>query len=74
MNRDAIKYLSKWFYREDRKPLIIRGARQVGKTTLIRLFAKHENIELIEVNMEDPQSFTSLLQNNQHKKFLKYSL
>lgn len=32
--------LLRWKQRESRKPLIIRGARQVGKTTLIRDFAK----------------------------------
>ena len=71
MYRYAIEYLNEWFSRENRKPLIIRGARQVGKTTLIRLFAKRENIELIEVNMEDPQSFTSLLQNNQPQEIFE---
>lgn len=65
MKRHAVQYLSEWFYRKNRKPLILRGARQVGKTTLIRLFAKQENLQLIEVNMEDPQAFPSLLKNNQ---------
>lgn len=32
--------LEKWKKSDDRKPLIIRGARQVGKTTLIKDFAK----------------------------------
>ena len=38
--RIAIKYLRLWAKKEDRKPLVLRGARQVGKTTLVKLFAK----------------------------------
>ena len=34
-NRKIIKELENWALRENRKPLILRGARQVGKTTLI---------------------------------------
>ena len=32
MDRSAIKTLKKWKEKKNRKPLIIRGARQVGKT------------------------------------------
>lgn len=38
--RIAIQYLRQWAKKEDRKPLVLRGARQVGKTTLVKLFAK----------------------------------
>ena len=38
--RNAIDWLEKWKIKENRKPLIIRGARQVGKTSLVREFAK----------------------------------
>ena len=31
--------LNKWVLQRDRKPLVIRGARQVGKTTLVNEFA-----------------------------------
>ena len=37
--RTAINYLRQWANKEERKPLVLRGARQVGKTTLIKLFA-----------------------------------
>ena len=36
MKRVAEQYLKKWINYEKRKPLVIRGARQVGKTTLVR--------------------------------------
>ena len=38
--RDILKNLSIWAERNDRKPLILRGARQVGKTTAIHLFSE----------------------------------
>lgn len=39
-NRHLIKHLKEWKVRQDRKPLVLRGARQVGKTTLVKDFAK----------------------------------
>jgi len=36
MKRSAELYLDQWKVRNNRKPLIIRGARQVGKTYLVR--------------------------------------
>lgn len=41
-----------WHAGKNRKPLVIRGARQVGKSTLVREFAKHQGIPLFEVNLE----------------------
>ena len=38
--RNAIEDLRQWAKRDDRKPLVLRGARQVGKTTLVEEFAK----------------------------------
>ena len=52
MNRRQSRELSDWISRPRRKPLIIRGARQVGKSTLVRLFAARESRRLVEVNLE----------------------
>ena len=38
--RDALNWLNEWKDRENRKPLVIRGARQVGKTSLVKEFGK----------------------------------
>jgi len=38
--RNLLHELEKWKLRPNRKPLILRGARQVGKTTVVDLFAK----------------------------------
>lgn len=51
-SRNAIKYLDRWLTKKRRKPLILRGARQVGKSTLVRMFAKSANLTLREINLE----------------------
>lgn len=38
--RKIIDKLEEWSVRDNRKPLVLRGARQVGKTTLVNFFAK----------------------------------
>ncbi|MBR3981341.1 MAG: ATP-binding protein [Bacteroidales bacterium] len=42
MERLVLQQLIKWKNSKDRKPLILNGARQVGKTWLLREFAKRE--------------------------------
>ncbi|MCU0374521.1 MAG: AAA family ATPase [Chitinophagaceae bacterium] len=49
--RKAELALSKWSAKQDRKPLLLRGARQVGKSTLVREFGKQFEI-FIELNLE----------------------
>ena len=56
MLRFALEYLKTWKLKPNRKPLVIRGARQVGKTYLARLFAKEYFEQLVEINFErDPE-------------------
>jgi len=51
MKRDAQAYLAKWLSAR-RKPLILRGAQQVGKSTLVRQAAAEHDLVLNEVNLE----------------------
>lgn len=44
--------LTAWHGKKKRKPLVIRGARQVGKSTLVRDFAQTRGLRLAEVNLE----------------------
>jgi len=61
-DRANLKLLEAWSSNESsRKPLLIRGARQVGKTTLVRMLAKRLGLRLVEINMEKPWRFTSTL-------------
>ena len=52
--RDIIEKLSSWAEKKERKPLILRGARQVGKTTAVNMFSRlfdqyiYLNLELKE--------------------------
>jgi len=39
-NRTIVEEMGKWAQRTNRKPLILRGARQVGKTTAVEIFSK----------------------------------
>ena len=50
--RREIKYLQSWATQLGRKPLIIRGARQVGKSTLVRQLASAASLTLVELNFE----------------------
>lgn len=50
-NRKITKELDLWLSKVERKPLIIRGARQVGKTTMINRFAKRFE-QYIYLNLE----------------------
>ena len=52
MYRKTIDFLKKWSLKEFPKPLILRGARQVGKTTLVRMFCSEYKIDLVEINFE----------------------
>lgn len=52
MKRAAEQELMRWYHRSKRKPIVLRGARQVGKSTLVRQFAKETEVTLHEVNLE----------------------
>lgn len=53
MYRESIKELIKWKESQRRKPLIIEGARQVGKTWLVKDFAKSHYRNLAYINFEE---------------------
>lgn len=55
MKRDLEKVLFKWKNQSERLPLLLRGARQVGKSYLINSFGKHFD-HYVEINFEyEPQ-------------------
>ncbi|MDR2119122.1 MAG: ATP-binding protein [Tannerellaceae bacterium] len=59
MYRDAITQLNNWKEDKFRKPLILRGARQVGKTWLLQEFGRTAYAKCVYVNFEE----TPALQN-----------
>ncbi len=56
MQRKAMEGLTKWKNSKNRKPLIIRGARQVGKTWLALEFGRREYEKVAYVNLESSAS------------------
>lgn len=57
LKRNEISYLEEWAARNPHKPVVIRGARQVGKSTLVREFARSARFSLVEVNFERNPEF-----------------
>ncbi|MBF0492178.1 MAG: ATP-binding protein [Deltaproteobacteria bacterium] len=64
MKRLALKFLGNWRIRPQRRPLLLRGARQVGKTWLVRAHAASYE-SFVEINLEKQAQFIPLFQ----KKF-----
>lgn len=60
MERSAMQYLKAWKEKVKRKPLIVRGARQVGKTWLIKEFGKIAYEQTVYVNFENSKALQSL--------------
>ncbi len=50
--RETTQHLQGWYQAKPRKPLFLRGARQVGKSTAVRNFADSQGLSLMEVNLE----------------------
>jgi len=57
MNRLAFAHLMEWKQRQKRKPLVLRGARQVGKSYLVEAFAKREFAASLTVNADRDRAF-----------------
>ena len=71
MDRFALDYLKNWKSKPNRKPLVIRGARQVGKTYLVRMLA-HECFEsVLEINFERHPDMASYFDSKDPGKILQ---
>ncbi len=68
MKRKAIVDLIKWKNDIDRKPLVIRGARQVGKTWLMKEFGKNYYDDYIYLNFDENEEIKSIFLNNKNPK------
>lgn len=65
MERNAYRYLLNWLDDENRKPLIIYGQRQVGKTYLIKdMFAKNEFKKCIYIDFKEDKEIRKFIKNN----------
>jgi predicted AAA+ superfamily ATPase len=53
MKRDIIQLFPEWKSRVNRKPLLVRGARQVGKTFAINEFGAQQFASFVSINLEE---------------------
>ena len=58
-----IKYLNSWISKLDRRPLLMRGARQVGKTSLVRDWVPAGR-KLLELNFEERPDARAIFEKN----------
>lgn len=71
MRRDRLDFLRSWLKTREGKPLVVRGARQVGKTWIVRHFAELEKLNLVELNFEKRPNLASFFDSNNPKQILK---
>ncbi len=63
LKRKIDDFLAAWKRNPDRLPLIVKGARQVGKTESIRLFASKQYEHVIEINFVIQKQFKDIFDN-----------
>ena len=64
MFRGALNDLISWKHSDTRKPLIIRGARQVGKTWLMKEFGNTQYLKIAYINFENNERMEQLFNGN----------
>lgn len=63
LKRKVDKFLIEWKNSPDKKPLIIKGARQIGKTESIKNFAKNNYKSVIEINFVLQKQYKDIFDN-----------
>jgi uncharacterized protein len=71
MQRQQLQTLYTWLRNKKRKPLIIRGARQVGKSTLVELFAQQYQQTLRNVNLERHPELSSIFSSKDPEQIIQ---
>lgn len=63
LRRKIDKFLAEWQQRSDRLPLIVKGARQIGKTMSIDLFGQQHYKHVVEINFILQRQFATIFEN-----------
>ena len=71
MKREIIQLFIEWRNRKNRKPLIVRGARQVGKTYAINEFANGQFTNSVNINLEETPGLKSIFKLNNPKSIIQ---
>lgn len=66
MNRNAIHDLIRWKSSEDRKPMVLKGARQVGKTWLMKEFGQNYYDSFVYFNFDEEDELKSIFTSNKN--------
>jgi len=66
MDRNALKKLIEWKNDPDRKPLILKGARQVGKTWLMKEFGETQYKNYVYYNFDEEDELRSIFEANKN--------
>lgn len=70
LKRKIDTFLTEWKNTDDRKPLIIKGQRQIGKTYSIKLFIENNYKNYIYVNFSDDKKIIELLRGNSNAEYV----
>ena len=70
MQRIYTQFLNQWLNSTERKPLVIRGARQVGKTWIVNDLANLNKKKLIDLNFEKKPQLISLFSSNNPQEII----
>jgi len=65
LKRKIDDYLVAWKGRPDRKPLIVKGARQIGKTRSIESFATRHYGSVVQINFVEQTKYRNTFQGKQ---------
>ena len=66
MRRNAIQELIKWKSSEERKPMVLKGARQVGKTWLMKEFGQSCYESFVYFNFDEEDELKSIFEKNKN--------
>ncbi len=66
LKRNAMEELIKWKMDEERKPMVMRGARQVGKTWLMKEFGKNYYKSYVYFNFDEEDELKSIFEANKN--------
>ena len=66
MKRNAIRDLIKWKADKERKPMVLKGARQVGKTWLMKEFGQSCYESYVYFNFDEDEDLKSIFNKNKN--------
>ena len=67
LRRKIDDYLTTWKSNPQRKPLIVKGARQIGKTRSIEWFASQHYKNVVQINFVEQPKYRAIFPTAQHR-------